>query len=226
MAAIRRGGEPEREEVARMQNARKYNERITIGAVPGADDLEQLKRLGYGLVIDVRDEQERFGGAVEKAASRAGLRYVALPVTCEAIKLSDVKRFYELCTEAEPPIYAFSRFGKRPLAMLLLFDAIAAERPIHSVFREAMRFGLSLEGDLTLRAFVVDAMNSGELKPVVESLAERWPALARRPPPAPDEADADDIQTSLAEALRLWSSTHDRAALLGTLRQLTRRLEG
>jgi hypothetical protein len=108
-------------------------------------------------------------------------------------------------------------------------DAIAADRPIHSVFRDSMRFGLSLEGDLTLRAFVVDAMNSGELKPVVESLAERWPALARRPvaaPSEPAEADADDIQTSLAEALRLWTSTRDRAALLGTLRQLTRRLEG
>ena len=45
-----------------MKNGRKFDERITIGGVPDNEDLEQLKELGLQTVIDVRDEEERFGG--------------------------------------------------------------------------------------------------------------------------------------------------------------------
>jgi hypothetical protein len=150
-----------------MQNARKYTDRITIGAVPSQEDLEQLKELGYATLIDLRDEQERFGGAVAKAAESLGLHYLALPIT--------------------------------------------------------------REGDLTLRSFIVDAINSGELAPIVRELAGRFPGLARCPAPTPEPEDSrdreEDIQTALSEALRLWTSTRDRAALSSTLRQLIRKLE-
>ena len=200
-----------------MQNARKYDERITIGCVPSHEDLIQLRDLGYRMLVDVRDEHERFGGAVEKTASEHKLGYTSIVASREAIRTADVRRFYETVFDPRAqPVYAFSRFGKRPLAFLLLFDALAQGRRVQGVFRAASNFGLNLEGDLVLRAFIVDALNSGELKPVVDGILAQWPELARRQTPlssVPKHRAEDDISTALAAALELWTTTQDRQAL-------------
>ena len=63
-----------------MKNARKFDERITIGGVPDNEDLAQLKELGYKTLIDVRDEEEKFGGYVEKKSLTLGFTYVNIPI--------------------------------------------------------------------------------------------------------------------------------------------------
>ena len=213
-----------------MQNARKYDASITVGAVPGQEDLVQLQGLGYRTLVDVRDEHERFGGAVEKSAGKLGLRYTNILAAREAIRTGDVRLFYETVFDpGATPVYAFSRYGKRPLAFLLIFDALRTGRTIHAIFSAAMRFGLSLDGDLTLRAFVVNALNSGELRPIVDGIVERWPELARRETPLssapPRQGDEDEVQTALGEALQIWATTRDREALRKLLGNLCRLLE-
>ena len=49
-----------------MKNAKKFDERITIGGVPDNEDLKQLKKQGYKTLIDVRDEEEKFRVYLEK----------------------------------------------------------------------------------------------------------------------------------------------------------------
>jgi protein tyrosine phosphatase (PTP) superfamily phosphohydrolase (DUF442 family) len=63
-----------------MKNARKFYARITIGGVPDNEDLAQLKELGYTPLIDVHDEEEKFGGYVEKKSLALGFRYVSIPI--------------------------------------------------------------------------------------------------------------------------------------------------
>ena len=63
-----------------MRNARKYDDRITIGGVPDSEDLNQLKDLGYKTLIDLREEAEKFGGLVQRLAEAMGFR--SLPVAC------------------------------------------------------------------------------------------------------------------------------------------------
>jgi DNA-binding NtrC family response regulator len=49
-----------------MRNARRSDERITIGLVPDSDDLEQLRSIGYRTLVDVRDEDEKLGGSAQR----------------------------------------------------------------------------------------------------------------------------------------------------------------
>jgi uncharacterized protein (TIGR01244 family) len=161
-----------------MRNAKRFDDRITIGGVPDSEDLAQLKELGYKTLVDLRDEEEKFGGLVERRATALGLKYLNIPIYREEIKMDDVVDFYHAVYEkGSAPIYAFSRFGKRPLAFLLLFEAVLANQPVSAIFRKAGKFGLDLEGDLSLRSFLVDFHNSGCVEPVAESIRKLRPDL-------------------------------------------------
>ena len=164
-----------------MKNARRFDDRITIGGVPDSEDLAQLKHLGYKTLIDVRDEQEKFGGMVEKRATSLGMGYMNIPIHREEIKMDDVVEFFHAVYEkGSAPIYAFSRFGKRPLAFLLLFESVAKIEPLLKIFQKASKFGLDLEGDLSLRTFLVDLYNSARVEPVVDSIRKLRPDLFNR----------------------------------------------
>lgn len=164
-----------------MRNARKFDDRITIGTVPDSEDLAQLKELGYKTLIDLRDEEEKFGGLAEKRATNFGFRYINIPIRRDEIKVEDVTKFYHAIYEkGSAPIYCFSRFGKKPLAFLLLFEAVAKSKPLYMIFRKASNFALDLQGDLSLQAFLVNFYNSGNVEPIVEAIRELRPDLFKK----------------------------------------------
>ena len=171
-----------------MRNAIKFDVHLTLGRVPDADDLVQLKDLGYRTLVDVREDQEKFGGYVEKRAVELGLKYVNIPISREDIKLPDVVRFYHVVYDrANAPIYAFSRFGKKPLAFLVLFEAVANGDSLHHVYQRASRIGLDLRGDLCLQAFLVEFFNAGCIEEITEAIRKLKPELLKSPDanPAP-----------------------------------------
>ena len=161
-----------------MKNARRFDDRITIGGVPDSEDLSQLKDLGYKTLVDLREEEEKFGGAVQRKATDLGLRYVGIPIRRDAVKMEDVRKFYDTVYEkGTAPIYAFSRFGRKPLAFLLLLEVVAKREHLPKIFRKASRFGLTLQGDETLQEFLVDIYNSGNMEPILESIQKHRPDL-------------------------------------------------
>jgi protein tyrosine phosphatase (PTP) superfamily phosphohydrolase (DUF442 family) len=166
-----------------MQNARKYDSRITIGGVPSRDDLLQMQALGYRTVVDLRDDHEKFGGLVEEWAREHRMRYVSLAIQRDAITIDDALRFYSTVYDPDAaPLYLFSRFGKRPLALLLLLQALLWQQPLVRVFQSAGEFGLDLEGDLCLRSFLVDCYNrKREYAPLLQKFASERPGLIKLP---------------------------------------------
>ncbi len=84
-----------------MRNARKFDERITIGGVPDSEDLAQLKELGYKTLIDLRDEREKFGGVVLRKATALGLRYVSIPIARDEITMEDLMEFCRTFSDGE-----------------------------------------------------------------------------------------------------------------------------
>jgi uncharacterized protein (TIGR01244 family) len=161
-----------------MRNARNYDERITIGGVPDADDLEQLRELGFRTLVDLRDDEEKFGGKVEKRARALGLEYIGIPVVRSGIDTSTLDEFYHaVYRRGTAPLYVFSRFGKRPLALLLLLEAVARGEPVRKVFTKASEFGLDLEGDDCLHRFLVKSLQHREIMALVESIREYRPDL-------------------------------------------------
>jgi protein tyrosine phosphatase (PTP) superfamily phosphohydrolase (DUF442 family) len=217
-----------------MLNARRFDDRITIGAVPTNEELEQIKELGYKTLVDVRSEEEKLGGHITPRALALGLHVVEVPVSPDAIKMEDVERFYFAVFErGSAPLYVSSRFGKKPLAFLLLVEMVAENQPLNGIFRRAGAFGLNLEGDQWLQEFLVRLMNSGEIQPIVDSIRKLRPELLERsvrPGPARKLRDlpsaADPIAAALAETRRSWLETRDTVALRKHLLELVLRLEG
>ena len=163
-----------------MRDARRLDGRITIGAVPDSEDLDQLVELGFKTLIDVRDADEKFGGLVEKRARERGLTYISIPMVRGAITIDEVLVFHrQVYRRGSAPLYCFSRYGKRPLALLLLFEAVASHQPLVYVYRKAATFGLDLQGDAVLDAFLVDFYNTGRMESVVAAIREVRPDLLR-----------------------------------------------
>lgn len=175
-----------------MKNAKRLDARITVGGVPDEQDLEQLRELGYKTIVDVREDSEKFAGAVEKRSKALGLRYVSIPIQRDDVRLDDVLRFFHACYEkGSAPLYLFSRQGRKPLAFLLLFQAVAEGKPLVWVFHEASRLGIDLWGDLSLQDFLIGFYNAGCIGEVVETIRDLRPDLlgvkpekhVSRPPP-------------------------------------------
>jgi len=161
-----------------MRNARRMDRNITLGQVPDAEDLAQLAELGFRTVVDVREEDEKFGGRVEKMSREKGLGYMSISIRREEIHLDDVLRFYHVVYDKDGgPYYVFSRYGKKPLAFLLLFEAVAAGDPLGRVFQRASRIGIDLRGDLPLQSFLVNFYNSSCIEEVVGAIRELRPDL-------------------------------------------------
>lgn len=161
-----------------MRNAKRLDSRISVGAVPDDQDMVQLKELGYKTLVDVREEAERFGGDVERRAQELGLRYVSIPIQRADVQLEDVIRFYHLVYEkGSAPLYLFSRQGRKPLAFLLLFQAVAEDRPLVWLFHQANRIGIDLWGDMTLQDFLIGFFNAGCIGEVVETIRDLRPDL-------------------------------------------------
>ncbi len=164
-----------------MRNAIKYDDRITVGAVPLEEELSQLLSMGFKTLVDLRSDLERFGGHVGRRAEEVGFDYFHIPVLREEIALDDAKRFYEVVFEpGSAPVYAFARTPRRPLAFLVVFDVVAKREPVVRIFQEMARFGLPINGDLLLESFLLGQVNTGALAPVVESILERRPDLVAR----------------------------------------------
>ncbi len=161
-----------------MKNARKYDSRVTIGAVPDSEDLQQLRDLGYRTLIDLRDDDEKFGGVVEKRGRELGMAYIGIPIVRDEITMDQVLAFYQdVYRRGSGPLYCFSRHGKRPLALLLLLEAVAQHKPLSFIFRRAAKFGMNLEGDLSLNAFLTEFYNSGKMEPIVAAIRQLRPEL-------------------------------------------------
>lgn len=176
-----------------MRNAKKIDDRVTIGRVPDDEDLGQLKELGYKTLVDVREEDEKFGGRVERKSKELGLKYVSVPIRRRGIQLDDVVEFYHVIYQkGTAPLYAFSRFGKKPLAFLLLFEAVANGDTLVRVFERSRRIGIDLRGDLLLQEFLISFYNDGCMGEVVESIRrvrpELFPSKNSAKAPAPNAA--------------------------------------
>ncbi|ABW67475.1 fused DSP-PTPase phosphatase/NAD kinase-like protein [Desulfosudis oleivorans] len=210
-----------------MQNAKKFNDRITLGLVPSAEDIKQLKELGYKTIIDLRDNQELFGGLVAKRAKEAGLTYIHIPVQRDAIQLEDVKAFYRaVYARGSAPLYVFSRLGRKPLVFVLLFDAVAQSKSLVRIYRQANRLGFHLECDFPMQTFLYNLYNSGEFREMVDEIrrsrSDLFESLAPSPHQVEEEYDfgVDAVTEKLLQITSTYSQTKDNAMLQKALADL------
>jgi len=192
-----------------MRNARRMDESITIGEVPDRDDLVQLKEVGFRKLVDVREQDEKFGGRVEAIAREIGLDYESIPIRRDEIHLDEVLKFYSIVLDRSGgPYYAFSRYGRKPLAFVLLLEAVVADQPLGRLFQRASRIGMDLRGDLALQGFLIDFYNQECIGQILEAVRQSRPELLER-------RDAVVEALSPKPAFEAFLQRHEREAMLG-----------
>ena len=96
---------------------RKINDAVSVAPQIMADEMAEVARLGFRMVINNRPDGESFdqppAAVVEAAAQAAGLVYHHQPVTSGGLTVDDVLHFRELLATAEGPVLAFCRSGTR-----------------------------------------------------------------------------------------------------------------
>jgi adenylylsulfate kinase len=196
-----------------MKHATRFDARIAVGRQPGEHELQELKGLGYSSIVEVRAGADRPAGSLEKAAVDLGLRYLSVPLSRDSIELDDVIRFYQVVYDrANGPLYVFSRFGKEPLAFLVLMEAVADEEPLARVFQRASRLGVDLRGDMYLQAFLVEFFNGGNQDKLKKAIAEFRPELL---PGQPSVEQADKATAPKKRTPKRYASREDRERLTG-----------
>lgn len=74
-------------------------------------------------------------------------------------------------------MYVFSRLGKKPLALLLLFHAVAKGTDEEQLFVEASYFGLDIGDDICLRKLVTDILQAGDQGVILPLIQKYHPDL-------------------------------------------------
>jgi len=196
-----------------MRNARRIDENISIGLVPDGEDLQQLCDLGYRTVVDVREEHEKFGGQVSKRAGELGLDYVSIPISREELRLDQVFDFYRIVyDEKNAPLYLFSRFGKKPLAFVLLFEATARGDRLTRIYQRASRIGIDLRGDPTLESFLVSLLNQDHSHEILDVIREIRPELLH---PGTAESAERSARVGKTDHLVTYVQRPEREDMLG-----------
>jgi protein tyrosine phosphatase (PTP) superfamily phosphohydrolase (DUF442 family) len=158
-----------------MSQARRFNQRITIGEIPSNGDLEQLARDGYRTVVDLRDATD---GPLVQRAGALGLDFVHVPVRCKAITVDELSDFFTtVYSKGCAPLYIFSHTTSCPLVLLVLFEGVGRKEPLSRIHRRAARLGVDFVSYPHLWTFLAEFHSDRSLEPVVVSLHEQRPDL-------------------------------------------------
>ena len=95
----------------------KITDRFAISPQIDFGDVAKLAKQGYVLIINNRpdgeDAAQPLSAALAKAAKKAGIDYVHIPVKPGRASAQDKARFKQCLDEAEGPVLAFCRSGMR-----------------------------------------------------------------------------------------------------------------
>lgn len=106
---------------------RKLTDGIFASPQIGLADVAEAKNLGITLIVNNRPEGESddqvAGDAIADAARRAGIAYIAIPVTHAGFSESQVRSMAQALQEAEGPVLAYCRSGTRSTLLWALAAA-------------------------------------------------------------------------------------------------------
>ena len=112
---------------------RKLTDMMFVAPQIETDAIADAKALGVTLIINNRPEGESSdqtpGAEIEAAATEAGLRYVAIPVTHAGFADWQVKAMADALEGADGKILAYCRSGTRSALLWALAKASKGEHP-------------------------------------------------------------------------------------------------
>ncbi|WP_121040432.1 bifunctional sulfur transferase/dioxygenase Blh [Stenotrophomonas rhizophila] len=126
----------------------KINDRLSITAQPDLASFTAFRDQGYVAVINARPDGEdpgQLGNAAERtAAMAAGPSYSFVPVIGEMITEVDIRAFQAAMNEANGPVVAHCKSGKRALTLYALGEALDGRMAREAVKAFGRDYGFDL----------------------------------------------------------------------------------
>jgi uncharacterized protein (TIGR01244 family) len=106
--------------------------KLWVMGQPSIDEFASLKRRGFATIINNRSDGEApdqpGSQAEERAAKKAGLAYVHLPVTSTGITEDDARRFQRAIDASPGPVIAHCRSGARSFFLWIMTGGLENKR--------------------------------------------------------------------------------------------------
>lgn len=106
----------------------KINDQVSVGPQPSAEEIQRLGQQGFKAVVNFRtsgeDEQPLSPEAESEKVQSAGMEYLHIPVSMEAMGPELVDQFREKYPDLPKPVFAHCKSGKRAGAMVMMKMAV------------------------------------------------------------------------------------------------------
>lgn len=136
-------------EVRPMQDRMKISDQITVGAQPTEEKIPQLAREGFKSVINLRTvgEKEQPLSPEEEGAKvkAAGMSYLHIPVSSQAMSPEQVDQFREELTRQPGPVFVHCHKGKRAGAFAMMHAAVGAGWSGEETLQKAEQMGFACD---------------------------------------------------------------------------------
>jgi len=104
-----------------LPNGRRPTPDLLTGGQPSSQQLQRLARLGYGLVVDLRTEEESGRADEATMVRRLGMRYVSIPVSGEnGLTQDNAQHLADALQAVKAPAVVHCASGNRVGALLAL----------------------------------------------------------------------------------------------------------
>jgi uncharacterized protein (TIGR01244 family) len=134
-----------------MPDIRRVTETFAVAPQLAPEDMAEVARLGYRLIVNNRPDDEAAGQPtsddVHTAAEAAGLGYVHIPVDA-ASGPNEVAAVREAVEAAEGPVLAFCRSGTRSITYWARGQAQSGARSRDELVRLGREAGYDLSGSI------------------------------------------------------------------------------
>jgi len=122
-------------------NFGKVTPNLFRGALPSTEGLEALKKLGIGVVVDLRGRSQ----SEEAAAAKLGMQYIAIPSHCPFPKDEPFAKFLRVIREnPDKKVFVHCRLGDDRTGMAVAAYRMAEEGwTADEAMKEMKTFGFS-----------------------------------------------------------------------------------
>lgn len=132
-----------------MAGKMKINDQVTVGPQPSEAELQQLGQQGFKSVVNFRtdgeEEQPLSPQAESEKVKSAGMEYLHIPVSMDAMGPELVDQFRDKFCDLPKPVFAHCKTGKRAGAMVMMHMAIEQGMTGDQTLQKAKEMGFECD---------------------------------------------------------------------------------
>ena len=172
---VLRSGYGEKLKLAGLPNGGKITDALFRGAQPRAEGIEQLKKLGVTIVVDLRGENPDLVEKERRQAESLGMRFVNIPVSGWSPPTNDqVAQFLSLFAGKKEKVFVHCRFGDDRTGVFVATYRMTYDGwPAEQAMKEMDFFGFNGFWHPAMKSYIRDFPSKLKTAPALSPFANK-----------------------------------------------------